>query len=591
MKLRDQILDRKKASFDSLKEKRVLWDKVERLFHGQLDDAISQRTKSQVFDPKLSTLTLERAYRVMSQLATGKVKGISKNDEGDAMLKNLILDKYITPNANAQFDLLTKFRMVDVYSNIYGAFFVLIDWDVKPNGYMGPDMWLLNIRDVFPQTGAVSIEDSDHIIIRTWKPLSYFENLKEKDGFKNIGKIVTKLKDKSGSKQVRDADNISKREDSQYAGEYAAKKAGYFEVLTQFERDRWVDFCVDADDVFRDQENQHDDDDLPVKCKYSIPLLDDFMGYGDFERGASMQQVINSTWNLYLDALKKSISPPILINKDYVASQSSITDIPGAKWLVRGPNINNVAQPLNLSPLGVRNFNNTYQVANASILNLFGSTDTAITTQTDPAFGRTPEALKQQRQRENTRDNADRFYMEKFVEGVYKKFVNLMGKKQSDAITIRMFKPEIEELARSYPDVAEMYDEDEGKLTIDKGEEDVIYDYEIVSGSTFSTEQKAQQDNMRLLLDLYLQSQTPQGNLLVAELERQGYEFKFGELFKNIISSMGIQDWDRILVEKTPQEQTEDQLQADAEAFMQAAQQIQQGGGVNGIPPQQGING
>jgi hypothetical protein len=48
-----------------------------------------------------------------------------------------------------------------MYSNIYGNMFSLIDWDVKPNGYVGPDVWMLNIRDVFPQVGAVSLEDSD----------------------------------------------------------------------------------------------------------------------------------------------------------------------------------------------------------------------------------------------------------------------------------------------------------------------------------------------------------------------------------------------------------------------------------------------
>jgi hypothetical protein len=180
-KLRDEILDRKEAADTYLSTKRDLWDTYEKLFHNQLSDSLSSDTNSQVFDPKLSTLTLERAYRVMAQLATGKVKAISKNDVGTSTLMNLIVDKYINVNANAQFDLLTKLRMVDIYSNIYGQFFILIDWDVKKNGYVGPDMWLLNIRDVFPQVGAVSLEDSDYVIVRTWKPLSYFENLSKSD--------------------------------------------------------------------------------------------------------------------------------------------------------------------------------------------------------------------------------------------------------------------------------------------------------------------------------------------------------------------------------------------------------------------------
>ena len=234
-KLRDQILSRKKVAEDSLITKRELWTEVEKLFHNQLTSSVATSTKSRVFDPKLTTLVLERGYRVMSQLPTGKVRAISTNDQATSTMMNLILDKYIVPHANAQFDFLTKLRMIDIYSNLYGNFFALVDWDIKKNGYIGPDLWLLNIRDIFPQVGAVSIEDSDYIIVRTWKPLSYFEGLSKQNGFKNVGKIITKLKDLSGSKQNRSDDEKSAREKNQYPSAIAAKEAGYFEVLTQYE--------------------------------------------------------------------------------------------------------------------------------------------------------------------------------------------------------------------------------------------------------------------------------------------------------------------------------------------------------------------
>ena len=124
--------------------------------------------------------------------------------------------------------------MVDLYSNIYGNFFTLFDWVIKPNGYVGPDMWLLNIRDVFPQIGAVSLEDSDQIIVRTWRPLSFFKNLKKTDGFKNLDKIITTLDKKSGSKTNRDSENISKREEENYTREPGPD--GYFEVLTRYDQ-------------------------------------------------------------------------------------------------------------------------------------------------------------------------------------------------------------------------------------------------------------------------------------------------------------------------------------------------------------------
>jgi hypothetical protein len=580
--LTQEIRTQRSAAEDYLRDKRKVWDQAEQLFHNQLNDQLSETTKSNVFDPKLATLTIERSYRVMSQLMVGKVRGMSSNDIGDAMLKNLLLEKYVIPNANAQFDFLTKMRMVDMYSNIYGNFFTLMDWDVKPNGYVGPDVWLINIRDVFPQVGAVSLEDSDYIIIRTWKPMSYFESLGKRDGYKNVDKLNSILKEKTGSKSNRDTStSTSKREDNIYAQSEPAKKKGYFEILTRFERDRWVDYCVDADLEFRDQKNPQDDNDLPVKCKYSIPLLDDFMGFSDFERGGSLQKTVNSVWNLYLDGVAMSIFPPILVNKDNIASMSSLKYSKAAKWLVRNQ-INNAAQAMNLSPQGIAEFNNVYRTATASLLNLFGTTDTTVQASTDPGFGKTPQALQMQQQRENTRDNADRFFMEQYLTQVMRKFCNLLSKKQSSDITLRLFPDEIENIARSYPEVKDGYDKKKGTLQVKKGKSE-LYDYEIVSGSTYTADQKLEQQNLALLMQMYQSAQSPDGrNLLVESLKEQGYEFKFGELFKRLISKGGIQDWDKILIEMTEEEKADAVLQKDSEQFQQALNQMQ---GVGQTPP------
>lgn len=584
--LSSEIIADKETSFNNLSTKRALWDKVEQLFHGQLNDQNSLKSNSRVFDPKLATLALERSYRVMSQLPTGKVVGISKNDLGDAKLKSLLMDKYVLKNANAQFDFLTKMRMVDLYSGIYGNFFTLTDWDVKPNGYIGPDVWLLNIRDVFPQVGAVSLEDSDEIIIRTWRPLSFFEGLKKQNGYKNIPAIIAKLKDTAGSKQKRDSDSKSKREEDQYSDSQTTKNGGYYECLTRYEKDRWVDVCVDADMEFRDQKNPHDNGELPVDCKYSIPLLDDFMGFGDFERGGSMQMFINSNWNLYGQAVKMSIFPPIAIDKNNIASASSMKYSAAAKWLFKG-NPGASMTPINLSPQGIQTFNNVHQVANSSILNLFGTTDTTVTSQTDPGMGKTPDAIKFQSARENTRDNADRFFMEQYMGKVMKKMVNLLNKKQNGKLEIRMFKEEIDDLAREYPEIRDQYDETTGKLSVKKTPGNMLYDYEIVSGSTYAVDQKSQQENLSMLLDLYNKSQTPQGNMLVADLDKAGYKFNFGELFKKLVAMGGIQDWDKILEEKTEDEKNQTQLDQNQQVLQQAMQQAMAGvqGGMNAVPP------
>jgi len=568
------ILARKEAAFQYLKDKRTQWDNYEKLFHNQLNSHITDSTKSQVFDPKIATLIIERAYRVMSQNPQGKVKAISKNDKGAEKLMNLILDKYILPNANAQFDILTKLRMMDIYSNLYGNFFALVDWDVKKSGYAGPDMWLLNIRDVFPQVGAVSLEDSDYVIIRSWQPISYFEGLKKQQGYKNIDKIIKILKNKGNS--LKDSEDKSKREDT-YPEAEGTPGTGFYEVLTQYTRDTWTDYCVDADLEFREIENPHENGELPVICKYSIPLLDDFMGMGDAERGESMQSVVNSVWNLYLDAVKMSIFPPTLINKDNIAAMSSLKWAASAKWLVRGQ-INNSVQPIQLNPQGISTFNNTYQVANAALLNMFGTTDTSVTQQTEAGFGKTPQALRMQASRENTRDNADRFYMEEFVKKMVNRMVNLMAKKADGSVAVRLFEDEIKEMIQEYPEMQEMYNEKTGKLEIEnKSFGSNLYDYEIISGSMYLVDQDSQQQSLTSLVSLLVSQ--PQIMQMAAQ---EGYIFKVGELIKRIIVNSGIQDWSKLVEEENP-EQTADRMFDEAnQEFISAVQAMEQG---QGLPP------
>ena len=69
-------------------------------------------------------------------------------------------------------------------------------------------------------------------------------------------------------------------------------------------------------------------------------------------------------------------------------------------------------------------------------------------------------------------------------------------------------------------------------------------------------------------------------------LQNQGFDFNFGELMKRLISNSGIQDWDKILIEKTPEENAKSILDNHAQQFVQAMQGGMQGQNMNAIPPQ-----
>src|SRR3990170_2399177 len=64
-----------------------------------LDSITGQETSSGVFEPRLSTISLERAGRVMAQNPSGKSLAMSSNDKGKNMLMNLLQDRWVLPNA------------------------------------------------------------------------------------------------------------------------------------------------------------------------------------------------------------------------------------------------------------------------------------------------------------------------------------------------------------------------------------------------------------------------------------------------------------------------------------------------------------
>jgi len=588
------VKQRRQAADDSLVNKRAMWKEHENLFLGNLEDKISDTTKSKVFDHKISTYIIESEARVMAQVPVGKVKAISKNDMGASALMNLILDKYVVPNANAQLPFLVKLRMLHRMSKIYGNAFYMVDWDVKQNGYVGPDIWLISPWDIFPQVGATSLEDSDYIIVRSWKPLSFFEKLRKIDGYKNLDKVITKLKESTGDKQNRDSDSKTQREEDVETGVSGTKGDGFYEVLSMYERDRWVDVVPAADyTVIRDGKNRGIEGELPVGNKWAIPLFEDFMGMGDVERGKSMQYVMNSSWNLALDSAKMSIFPPVIFNKDIIVP-SSIKRVAGANWIARG-NPQLAAQAIQLSPQGLQTFQGIYQSANAALLNQFGTTDTTVSSNIDSTFGKTPQALKQQAARENSRDAWDKFYVEIAVNQIMRKMVNLVAQKQSAAINVRLFGDEIKTILKKYPEMSGQYDEKTGNLKINKSQTgSILYDYEMVSGSSFAVDKQNQQDNVLALLNLLIQNAqpSPQGGVtspMIELLKMEGTNIKFTKLLTQLVSE-NVNNWDEIIesqdAEKSPAEEDDLAMQEHQQQFMDLVAQMDEG--VNQIPAQPG---
>ncbi len=532
----DELTKQYANGWQSLKNLRAEWEEKEAILLGKTLDQKSTEGKSSVFDPRLSTYIFERASRVMAQNPTGSVQVFSKKDIGKNLILNALTKNFVIPNANSQFDFLTKTRLWDVYSNVYGSFGVLVDWVVKDD-YIGPDFQLIPIRNIVFQSGVQTFNDSDFVFVVSFVSKRWLET-RDKKTWKNIDKVLEKAK----SKEKEEKSFTEKKYDTPVFG----KDEPRIEIITKYEHDRWITFSRDAKVVLRDIENPQKNGKLPVVLKHCFPLLDRVIGLGEIERTKSLQYAINSLINLYLDGVKMSIFPPLLINLNGVVMRS-IEYGAAKKWLVKQAG---AIQQLPLSPQGTNTFQSTYAFLNAAILNAFGTSDVATTAKTDLALGKTPEALRMLSVRESARDNWDRFMMERALEEVLDRFVDLLTKRQEKPIKVYLAKEELEAIAKIHPDVVEMFESGKyGQLVVKPSEtKNLNCRFFIDAGSTFKKDEVVENQNLTSILSLVMKlpgaieqiSQTGKvklGNLVI----------DFGELFKRWMITSGTKDWDKIV--------------------------------------------
>lgn len=157
------------------------FDAYEAMLISKTYDALSATTKSGLTDSSSATLAIERAARVVGQLPSGTVNAAGKKDKGKGILMDIIRQKWIYPNANAQFPFLIKLRQWQLYSSVYGYAPMFYDWHISPTGYVGPDCWLWNPRNFVPQGGRNSIADMDYAYSLAFVGPKYIEQLLESD--------------------------------------------------------------------------------------------------------------------------------------------------------------------------------------------------------------------------------------------------------------------------------------------------------------------------------------------------------------------------------------------------------------------------
>lgn len=434
----------------------VDYDAFEAMDNAKTYDAISRETGNGLTDSMTATIYLERAARVAGQLPSGETKAFGRKDYGKGLFMDLLREKWIYPNANAQRSFKTKMFMWQYGSSEYGWMPMYVDLNTSPSGYFGPDCWLWSPRNFIPQNGFTTVPDMDYCHAIAYKSPTWVDDLLDEESdnkelnkisgwkFDTIREIKDQLKNKTQTQQDPSRNTLTQRTKHK-------QDARQIMVVTRYEagkKGRWVTFLPDFGyKVIRSIKNPHKNGRIPFVIKPCIPKFDSFYNIGDFQRSMPMQFANDGLDNFYFQGIKINLFPPIIINPNKVVPH---TIKPGEAGSVWQENVDNGIRRLETSPAGLNTYQAAKGMAKGAVQSIAGTTDTRTNADdaSDPAFGKTPEALKMIAERESTRDGQDRDFLEEamteMIDLMYSIIPTIAGK-----IPIDLFSEEVEEIIQS----------------------------------------------------------------------------------------------------------------------------------------------
>lgn len=428
------------------------FDAYEAMLIGTVYDSVSRSTdNSKITDSYASTLAKERADRVIAKLPDGSTESAGRADVGKAVFMDLLRQKWIYPNANSQRPFLEKLNLWQLYSSVYGYMPMFYDWTTSSTGYVGPDCWLWNPRNLIPQQGRVSVEDMDYITALTWygekKLDDWIDNEVEGDGWDRDA--LRELKNKAKNDTSGNDSNMDTFvERDRIPG---GSKKGIC-LATRYEAGpdgKWCTFAPEHGYVkVREIDNPHKNGRIPFVIKYSQPLYDSFYGLGDFQKAMPLQFARDGLTNFYFANLKRNLAPGIIVNANGVVKHT--LDVTKANPVLM-ETIQNSIRPMPTNTAGLNTYQGAMSNLTGSLLSQFGTQNASMpgAETLNPSQGKTPAAIEMYSGKEATRDGSERQHLEAAIEQLTDGFFSLVANIGTEDIPLTLFSEDIEDIRKA----------------------------------------------------------------------------------------------------------------------------------------------
>lgn len=508
------------------------WEEREELFFYRYKNAKEEkRTRSTYSTGELQGIVLDSVCRVMAQMPTGRFRRMDGVELSHIIAANLVYHEHIIPNAKQGGDFFTKSRQVNLYSKVYGTMPVYVDW-IESEKYTGPDMVLVHPRRFKPQPYKYTIEDMDYVFVDVILSKQRLKDLIS--GYPEVWGSAQPALESETTLDGGNSDLLLTNEERKNV------KEGKAIVIRHYfaSNGDWIAYDPVSNNVIIDEKAWNPG--IPIVDKQTIPLLDRYWGLCPYEQGETPQKSIDTLVRMYLDSVEHSIEPPIAMDPENVVLSSIGWN--KKHWFAKRGTVREIV-PQTVSPQGLSTFQNTHGIIKANLLSLGATTDTSVSKLVDTGFGKTPEALKMQAEREGARDSWDRYMQERFLEKFAEKAMALVAKRGGiDGVNIENIEESLKKLKIQYGEEDISFIQN-GK--IEKEMQSKIHQalrYEVDEGSTAK-----KSDGAEKLLGLV--SMIEKNPDFKQGIQDSGKQINYGELVNRVAIEAGVQDWEEILTD------------------------------------------
>lgn len=511
-----------------------------------------------VSDGSTAALIRKTPKRVIQQLPTGVVTSDDDNDWLPIVAEFILLNKII-PYANTDYDLIQKTWTTLENGLTIGGQAVYTPF-VKSNGEFTTDAVLIYYGDIFFQEGKKSFYSCDYFFVRSWWQPETIDQIIETE--KELAKAAKARGETYESTwDIKALRKIKKQttEKSDKALTESESKAGVnptgIEVIMGFQKGLGALFFTgcptgeNGGEIIRVKKNRDPRGLPPVDYFYADVDGSNPYGRSIIELVAGLQNMMDGNMRAYMYNRALGLAPPILAYGNVDTSQA----IYEANNIIEmGDDPNNKLEPLSVDTTALNSYTNIYTLNKTQLLNLFnsgGDTSISATNSGDSSFGKTPTAIKQQKEIMSADDNYLRKNFESFFENWAETAVNVYFAEREGPEVLQLDQKtadrlrELEKKGKLEPGFVG----DDNKITIDYSEATPALHFRVDASTSKLNGQSEQLEALELLLQMAATQSLSQ--IVPAD--------KLVKVWNKIVNNSGVEDSEDLTVDEEAQQPAE----------------------------------